>query len=136
MAEEPYCYKLILLCLVGLQILPNALQEASIEIASFVIIKLIGRRGGESQWTRRLDENKQWEIFPHCPSGAGIEKGRDTDKSHYAKRKETNIKGHLLCDFIYLKFRIGKSIKTESRLISSWDGGGSGVTAHWVRDFF
>lgn len=50
------------------------MQEESIEIASFVTMKLIGRHG--SQCTRGLTENKQWEIFLHCLPGAGIEKGR------------------------------------------------------------
>ena len=47
-------------------------------------MKLIGRHGGESM-ERRLAENKQWEIFPHCLPGAGVEKGRDTDKLYHAK---------------------------------------------------
>lgn len=47
---------------------------SSIVIASFVIMKLIVRHADESQWARGLAESKQWEVFPHCLSGPGIEK--------------------------------------------------------------
>lgn len=38
--------------------LSRALQEGSLEIASFVLIKLMGGHDGERQWTRGLAENK------------------------------------------------------------------------------
>lgn len=41
----------------GLQMLSSTRQESSMEIVSFVIVKLTGHDGGESQWTRGLAEN-------------------------------------------------------------------------------
>ena len=56
--EEPLYHKLILMCLIGLEMLSGTLQEGSLEIASFVLIKLMGGHNGERQWTRGLAENK------------------------------------------------------------------------------
>lgn len=41
----------------GLQMLSSARQASSMDIVSFVIVKLSGHDGGESQWTRGLAEN-------------------------------------------------------------------------------
>lgn len=48
------------------------------------------------------------------------------------KKKKTATKGHISCDFIYMKYempRIGKSIEAESRQ----DGDREGVTAEQCR---
>lgn len=80
-------------------------------------MKLIGYCDGKSQWARVLAENKHWEIFSHCLPNTGVEKGGDTDKLSGAKWKSQGTKCHILCDSIYMEFRTGKPIETESILV-------------------
>lgn len=108
----------------GLQIPTKEFQEDSIAITRFVIMKLIGHHGDESQWARQLVENKSWEIFPRYLPGTGRAKERNPNTCYDQQEKQDTYCMLHLCGI----FRIGNPYRQQISGYWGIEGRKMGVT--------